>query len=254
MVNKRFEAYNKTRDPSVREKLILEYLPVVKITAGRLAVRFYGHVDMEDLVSYGIFGLIDAIDKFDPSKGVKFETYASLRIRGAIIDSIRKLDWVPRTLRQENKKLERVFSELENQLGREPSDKEMAEKLEVSEDELRELYGRSQLAAFVSLDEYVEQSHENSAAVAGINKLEGNDNEPEAELLRGEAKDVLVSAIEKLTEKERIVVTLYYYDELTLKEISKVLAVTESRVSQIHSKAIFKLRTRLGKYFSALKW
>ncbi|MCL2702285.1 MAG: FliA/WhiG family RNA polymerase sigma factor [Defluviitaleaceae bacterium] len=253
-MNRQFETYNKTRDPAIREKLIIEYLPVVKITAGRLAVRFYGHVEMDDLVSYGIFGLIDAIDKFDPNKGVKFETYASLRIRGAIIDNIRRLDWVPRTLRQENKKLERAYTELENQLGREPKEEELAVKLEITVKEVRELIGKSQLAAFVSLDEYMEQSHEHSAAVSADRKTSRDGNEPETELLRGETKDMLIQAIERLTEKERIVVTLYYYEEMTLKEISKVLSVTESRVSQIHSKAMFKLKMRLGKYFSAAGW
>ena len=250
-MDKNWEAYNKTKDPEARERLILEYLPIVKIVAGRLAVRFHGHVEMDDLVSYGIFGLIDAIDKFDHDKGVKFETYASLRIRGSIIDNIRRLDWVPRALRQDSKKLDAVYSELESSLGREPKDEEVAAKLGVSVDEVHEMIKKSQLVSFISLDDFTEQSHEHKRAVS---IADGDHNEPESELLKSEAGEMIASAIEKLTEKERIVVTLYYYEELTLKEISKILKVTESRVSQIHSKAIFKLKNRLGGYISAVNW
>lgn len=250
-MDKNWERYTKARDPDARDQLILEYLPIVKIVAGRLAVRFYGHVDMDDLVSYGIFGLIDAIDKFDHGKGVKFETYASLRIRGSIIDSIRRLDWVPRALRQDNKKLDQAYAQLEAKLGREPKDDEVAESLGVGVDEVREMMRKAQLASFISLDEFSDQSHgpAPAASIAG-----GSEDEPETQLLRTEAADMLAAAIEKLTDKERMVVTLYYYEELTLKEISKVLSVTESRVSQIHSKAIFKLKNRLGGYISGINW
>lgn len=237
--------YVKTKDPALREKLIMEYLSVVKIVAGRLAVRFNGHVEFEDMVSYGVFGLIDAIDKFDFKKGVKFETYASVRIKGAIIDSIRKLDWVPRTTRQDSKRLETAFLELEGILGREPRDVEIAEKLGITLEETREMIRKATLSSFVSLDDFQDQNHEGSSILL---QHKGDGRTPEDELIRQEAREMLAGAIEKLTEKERLVTTLYYYEELTLKEISKIMGVTESRVSQIHSKAVFKLRIRLGKY------
>jgi RNA polymerase sigma factor for flagellar operon FliA len=180
---------------------------------------------------------------------VKFETYASLRIRGAIIDNIRKLDWAPRSLRQDSKKLEQVYAELESRLGRDPKDAELAETMGVTVDDVREMIKKSQISSFISLDDFVEQNHEHSAVLS-----QKNENEPETELMRGEVNNMLAAAIEKLTEKERMVVTLYYYEELTLKEISKVMNVTESRISQIHSKAIFKLKTRLGRYVSEIDW
>ncbi len=245
--DKLWDTYFRSRDPQIREKLILDYLPLVKLLAGRQAVRFYGHVEMEDMISYGIFGLIDAIDKFDPSKSVKFETYASLRIKGSIIDNIRHLDWAPRQLRQDNKRLERVYSELENKLGREPKDSELADSLGLSVGELRELIRKSAISTFISLDDYLDQSHDEKGALK-------NDSEgmPEKELDKKETRKLLETAIEKLTEKERMVTTLYYFEELTLKEISKIMGVTESRVSQIHSKAMFKLKAKLGRYFMSL--
>lgn len=240
-----WDTYNKTKDPAQREQLILEYIPVVKFVAGRLCMHLKGHVELEDMISYGIFGLIDAIDKFSFEKGVKFETYASVRIRGAILDGIRKLDWIPRTIRQESKRMEQVYAELESVLGREPKDEEIAEKLNISLEETREMIRKSSIAICISLDDYLEQNHEGAFPAGPSHQAP---SQPEDAVLRREAKDVLAAAIEKLSEKERLVVTLYYYEELTLKEISKVMGVSESRVSQIHSKAVLKLKMRIGKY------
>ncbi|MDR1705616.1 MAG: FliA/WhiG family RNA polymerase sigma factor [Clostridiales bacterium] len=246
--DKLWDTYIKTKDPQLREKLILEYVPLVKILAGKQAMRFFGHVEMEDMISYGTFGLIDAIDKFDSTKGVKFETYASIRIKGAIIDSIRQLDWAPRSLRNDNKRLEQVFRELENTLGREPNDGEMAERMGMSRDDLRAMIRKSAISTFISLDDYMEQDRDDLGVLSDPN----SEGAPEAELLKKERSEILTEAIEKLTEKERLVITLYYYEELTLKEISNIMSVTESRVSQIHSKAVFKLKTKMGKHISSL--
>ncbi len=243
-----WDAYFKSKDPAIKEKLILEYAPLVKFVAGRVSMHFGQHVEYDDLISYGIFGLIDAIDKFDKSKNVKFETYASLRIRGSIIDNIRKLDWIPRSLRHKNKQLEQSYQELESQLGREPTDNEFAEKMDMTVQELRDNIKKSNLASLISLDEYIEQNNE-----SGKNVVSGEATTmPELQYERKEIKQMLIDSIEKLSDKEKKVITLYYFEDLTLKEISRILGVSESRISQIHAKAVLKLKTKLGKYKSIL--
>jgi len=241
-----WESYTKTKTPQLKEKLILEYAPLVKYVAGRLSVHVGQHVEYDDLISYGIFGLIDAIDKFDYMKGVKFETYAALRIRGSIIDNIRKMDWVPRTLRQRNKQLEQAFSELEYELGREPTEEELAEKLEISLEETTDLLRKSSVVALISLDDYLEQNHE-----ANFGNTEAEET-PERLYEQQEVREMLVEAIDKLSEKEKKVITLYYFEDLTLKEISNIMGVSESRISQIHSKAVLRLKSKLGRYKSLL--
>ena len=245
-LEKVWKTYRQTKSPALKEKLILEYAPMVKYVAGRLLVHVGQHVEYDDLISYGIFGLIDAIDKFDLDKGVKFETYASLRIRGAIIDNIRKMDWVPRTLRQKNKEFEQLYGQLEFELGREPTEAEIAKKLNLSIKETRELISKSTVISLVSLDDYLEQNHE---SVFGASSQEDT---PEGYVNKQELQKMLTEAIEKLTEKEKLVVTLYYFEGLTLKEISEIMGVSESRVSQIHSKAISRMQSKLGKFKSIL--
>lgn len=240
--------YGKTKESSLKEQLIIEYAPLVKYIAGRLSIHIGYRIEYEDLISYGIFGLIDAIDKFDCSKGVKFETYASLRIRGAIIDSIRKMDWVPRTLRQKNKQLEQAMKELEMEYGREPTEAELAEKLMVSVHEARELIKKSSVLSLVSLDDYLNQNHEDSI----LSSKNAQIDTPESQYDKKEIKNMLVDAIDKLSEREKKVVTLYYFEDLTLKEISRIMEVSESRISQIHSKAVLRLKSKLGKYKSIL--
>lgn len=239
-----WEKYALTKDPQIKEQLILNYSQLVKFVAGRVSMHFGSHVEYEDLVSYGIFGLIDAIDKFDYGKGVKFETYASLRIRGAIIDNIRKLDWVPRSLRHKSKQIDTVYAELENTLGREPTDFELSERLGISMDELHDTLKKANAASVISLDDYTDQNNEANRSIANTSV----EDSPEASYERKEVKELLIESINKLTDKEKTVVSLYYFEELTLKEISKVLGVSESRVSQIHSKAVLKLQAKLGKY------
>lgn len=242
--SKLWQEYDRTKSSAVREKLIIEYAGLVKIVAGKLSMYLGNNVEYDDLVGYGTFGLIDAIDKFVLTKGVKFETYASLRIRGAILDQIRKMDWIPRTVRQKQKRVEQAQIELESELGRPATDKELASKLEVSEEELDELLEETKVANLVSLDEYMEQGSEVKVAPGKKTTI----IQPEASAVKKELKEQLIKALGVLTEKEKKVVVLYYYEDLTLKEISRVLEVSESRVSQLHTKAITKMRGQLGDY------
>ena len=240
-----WDNYRDAKTDESREKLILEYIPLVKAVAGRLSMYLGYSVDYEDLCSYGIFGLIDAIEKFDNEKEVKFETYASLRIRGAILDQIRKLDWIPRTVRQRQKQMDAAARELENELGRPANDNELADKIGISEDELTEWQTQCKASNVVSLNEYLEAGADISNESAGASR---HFDSPENAFLKEELKKKLIEALDILTEKEKSVVVLYYYEELTLKEISNVLEVSESRVSQLHTKALFKMKGILGKY------
>ncbi len=247
---KLWDEYRKNKLPEIREKLILEYAPLVKTVAGRLSMYLGYTVEYEDLVSYGIFGLIDAIDKFDTMKEVKFETYASLRIRGAILDQIRKMDWIPRTIRQKQKKIDSVIKEIEMETGKGASDEEIAAKLGISEDEFVEWQSQMKITGLISLNEYVEQGSDiaqsyNQHTTA---RFEG----PEENIEKQELTMMLQEALELLTEKESKVITLYYYEELTLKEISNVLEVSESRISQLHTRALQKMRGKMGKYMGIL--
>lgn len=236
--------YSKTKDSKLKEELIVEYGTLVKYVSGRLSLYLGQYVEFEDLVSYGIFGLIDAIDKFDLNKGVKFETYASLRIRGSILDSIRKLDWVPRTVRQKQKQMDQVYLELENKLGHTPSDDEVADKLKIPVDEVQDFVKKNNIISLISLDEYVEQNYE-----MNLNTVkQSTTDEPEYIYEQQELKQSIADAIEKLSEKEKMVITLYYFEELTLKEISAIMNISESRVSQLHTKAVSRLKTKLGRY------
>lgn len=240
-INKLWKEYHLNKDPQVKEKLIIYYVQLVKLVAGRLNMKLGKYVEFDDLVSYGIFGLIDAIDKFSFEKGVKFETYASLRIRGSIIDNIRKLDWVPRIIRQQNKDFEKMYKEVEYKLGHEPSEDELSMHLKISLSEVRSLINDSYVSSLISYENFTETNGASLKDKTSMGEL------PETDIMKQETKNILISALDGLTDKEKIVVNMYYFDELTLKEISKVLSVSESRISQIHSKAIFKLGTKLGK-------
>ncbi len=247
---KLWEEYAGTRSPEVREKIILEYAPLVKVVAGRLSMYLGYNVEYEDLVSYGIFGLIDAIDKFDCLKDVKFETYASLRIRGAILDQIRKMDWIPRTIRQKQKRIDAAIKEIETQYGRSATDEEIARLLGITDEEYLDWQSQMKITNVVSLNEFLEQGSEVSNE-AGSTKSAAFDS-PEEILERDELKKMLEQALELLTEKERKVIVLYYYEDLTLKEISNILEVSESRISQLHTRALQKMRGRLGEYIGIL--
>lgn len=238
--------YDKSRTPELREKIILEYAPLVKLVAGRLSMYLGYNVEYDDLVSYGIFGLIDAIDKYDYAKEVKFETYASLRIRGAILDQIRKMDWIPRTIRQKQKRIDAVCKDIETRLGRSATDEEIASELGISDDEYLEWQSQMKITNVVSLNEYMEQGAEVPAE--GNQFTTSRFDSPEEYIEKEELKKVLEESLEQLTEKEKKVILLYYYEDLTLKEISNVLEVSESRVSQLHTRALQKMKTKMGDY------
>lgn len=241
-----WHSYRRNRDKATRDRLILTYAPLVKYVAGRLGSGLPAHVDEGDLVSYGLLGLIGAIERYDPDRDIKFETYAIARIKGAIIDELRALDWVPRSVRARAREIERSMTELESKLGRAPTDEELAGKIGITVDELEDSLtdiGRSSIAA---LDELWSVSGEGDQ-VSLLDTIEDETGpRPEAALDETEMREALADAISRLPEREKLVVTLYYYEELTLREIGEVLGVTESRVSQLHTKAILRLKARLA--------
>lgn len=245
---KLWSEYHKKPTAEIREQLILTYAQLVKLVAGRLSMYLGHNVEFEDLVSYGIFGLIDAIDKFDPEKNVKFETYASLRIRGTILDQIRKMDWIPRTVRQRQRQMDEAIKQIEMRTGKTASDEEIAAELGLSEDEYCNWQSQLKVTNVISLNEFEEQG----AGPEPVMDASHNSHfaQPEDVVEEAELKQMLIDSLDLLTEKERRVIELYYYEDLTLKEISRVLEVSESRVSQLHTKALVKMRKKMGPYMN----
>jgi RNA polymerase sigma factor for flagellar operon FliA len=239
---KLWDKYMKTKSADIREQLILEYVNLVNLVAGRMGMYLGYTVEYDDLVGYGIFGLIDAIDKFNLEKNVKFETYASLRIRGSILDQIRKMDWIPRTLRQRQRQMDQACAKLESEMGRPATNEEIAAELDITVEEYDGWKNEAQFTNLVSLDDYLEQGGDARMDTAGVHRFE----QPEQAVEKQELKQMLAEALKKLTEKECSVITLYYYEDMTLKEISQVLSVSESRVSQLHTKALQKIKAQLG--------
>ena len=237
-----WEKYTKNPTQEMRAQIIIEYAPLVKIVAGRLSMYLGGNVEYEDLVSYGVFGLIDAIDKFDTNKDVKFETYASLRIRGSILDQIRKMDWIPRTVRQRQRKIDEAIKSLEARTGKTPTDEMF------SGEELLSWQSQLKVTNVVSLNEFVESGNEPVMDAKGNFRFA----QPEEVIAETELKQMLKDAMQLLTEKEQKVILLYYYEDLTLKEISRVLEVSESRISQLHTKALQKMKKKMGPYMNIL--
>jgi RNA polymerase sigma factor for flagellar operon FliA len=241
-----WQEYKKSRDQQVRDRLILTYAPLVKFVAGRVGASLPAHVDEQDLVSYGLLGLIGAIERYDPQREIKFETFAMARIRGAIIDELRSLDWVPRSVRTRARQIERAIAVLERELMRAPTDDEIAKKLGVTRDELEDSLTEISRSSVAALDELWSPSG-GGDQIALIDTIEdGLGPNPESTLEQTEIKEALGEAISSLPEREKLVVTLYYYEELTLREIGEVLGVTESRVSQLHTKAILRLKAHLA--------
>jgi len=239
--------YKEDRSPEAREQLILHYSPLVKYVAGRVSSGLPPSVEFGDLVSYGVFGLLDAIDKYDPGRGIKFETYAIARIKGAIIDELRADDWVPRSVRFKAREIERAYIVLESELRRIPTDEEVAEKLGVTLDEYLNLLGKMSLISLVALDELWTVSGDRPDKISLADTVEDvKVKDPSKTFEIEEMKDMIAAAINHLPERERIVVSLYYFEGLTMREIGEVLSVTESRVCQMHTKAILRLRARLG--------
>ncbi len=242
-IGRLWDDYKQTADAAARDRLIVHYSPLVKYVAGRVASGLPQSIDQGDLVSYGIFGLIDAIDKFDTSRGIKFETYAIARIKGAIIDELRSIDWVPRSVRAKARKVEKAYASLEHRLLRTPTDDEVAAEMGMSKDDLQQVFTQISFVGLVALDEVLGGGDGQSQTLGDTlpDKGEGPVGAFEGE----EMKQILATAINRLGEREKVVLTLYYYEGLTLAEIGKVLGVTESRVCQIHTKAVLQLRSRI---------
>ncbi|MGH9189012.1 MAG: FliA/WhiG family RNA polymerase sigma factor [Acidimicrobiales bacterium] len=229
-----------------RNRLVLHYSPLVKYVAGRLAAGLPNTVEQADLVSYGMFGLIDAISRFDPGRGFKFETYAMARIRGSIIDELRSIDWVPRSLRAKSRAVQRAYTKLEHDLLRTPSDAEVAEELDISEPELQDLFGKISFFGLVALEETVSRATDGGEGATVGDTIADPGVGPVGAFEVEETKQILAGAINRLPEREKLVLTLYYYESLTLADIGGILGITESRVCQIHSKAVLQLRSKLG--------
>jgi RNA polymerase sigma factor for flagellar operon FliA len=238
--------FRRTKDKGLRDRLILTYAPLVKYVAGRLGSGLPAHVDEGDLVSYGLLGLIGAIERYDPGRDIKFETYAIARIKGAIIDELRALDWVPRSVRSRAREIERAIGELEAKLGIAPTDEQIADKIGITVEELEDSLTDISRSSIAALDELWSVSGDGDQ-VSLMDTLEDTSGPRPAEALdETEMREALADAIARLPEREKLVVTLYYYEELTLREIGEVLGVTESRVSQLHTKAILRLKARLA--------
>ena len=242
-----WRSYKNDGDERARERLVVAYSPLVKFIAGRMASGLPSHVDEGDLVSYGLLGLIGAIERFDLDREIKFETFAVARIKGAIIDELRSLDWVPRSVRARARDVERAHAALEAELGRAPTDEEMSEKLEISVEDFREALLQIANSSVLALDDLWTFADPDGSGgqISVLDTIQDpNALDPESEAHTAELKDRLADAIESLPERERLVIALYYYENLTLREIGEVLGVTESRVLQLHTKSVLALRSR----------
>ncbi|MEM9201706.1 MAG: RNA polymerase sigma factor WhiG [Actinomycetota bacterium] len=237
--------YKANRTQETRDKLIVQYSPLVKYVAGRVGVGLPRNVEQADLTSFGVFGLIDAIEKFDPERGYKFETYAIARIKGAILDELRSIDWVPRSVRSKARNLERAMSKLESENHRAPTDKEVAEEMGVTEAQLQTTLSQISFVGVAALDEMLSGGERGESVTLGDTVADSGAG-PMGVYEVEEMRQILAESINRMPEREKIVLTLYYYEGLTLAEIGRVLSVTESRVCQIHTKAVLQLRSRIS--------
>jgi RNA polymerase sigma factor for flagellar operon FliA len=238
--------YKGEGDATARERLVVAYSPLVKFVAGRLGAGLPSHVEDADLISYGLMGLIGSIERFEPERGIKFETFAMTRIRGAIIDELRSLDWVPRSVRARAREIEAAQSKLEHELQRAPTEEELAKKLGLSEEELQSSLLEIAHSSVFALDELWTVSDSSGDQVSLLDTIsDPRADDPQESLASSEVKDRLTDAVASLPEREQLVVALYYYENLTLREIGEVLGVTESRVSQLHTKAVMRLKSAL---------
>jgi RNA polymerase sigma factor for flagellar operon FliA len=244
-IERLWSTYKTSGSQKARDQLIVHYSPLVKYVAGRVAVGLPQNVEQADLVSYGLFGLIDAIDKFEPERGFKFETYAIARVKGAIIDELRSIDWVPRSVRAKARSLEKAYTTLEAKLHRAPTDAEIAEELDMTDAQLQQAFGQISFIGLVALDETLSGGDRGESMSLGDTVADANPG-PMAVYEVEEMRHILADAINGMPEREKIVLTLYYYEGLTLAEIGEILGVTESRVCQIHTKSVIHLRAKIA--------
>jgi len=240
-----WQVYKSTQSPALKDQIILKYLPLVRYVAGRVAISLPPHVELDDLISYGVFGLMEAVDRFLPERGVKFETYAVARIRGAILDGLRAFDWVPVSVRQRTREVERAFAAVERREGRAATDEEVREYLGLSEEEYQQRLRETIATSLFSLDELWGKTDEKPSLGEALADEAAVSPEEYAEM--EDVKRQLAKAIDELPEKERLVIALYYYEGLTAKEIALTLRLSQSRISQLHSKAVMRLRGKLSR-------
>src|SRR3989339_178425 len=236
--------YRSTVGPDVKDKIIVEYAPLIKYIAQKIASRLPANIALDDLISCGVIGLMDAIEKFDPSRDNKFKTYAEFRIRGAILDELRAQDWVPRSIREKAKLVERTYSKLEASLGRPATDEEMCEELHISQEEFHDLLNKAKSISLLNIDDSATFNRGDKKLIAGVMESSKTSN-PFVAVSHSDIREKIKEGIKALPEKQRLVLSLYYYEDLNLKEIGQVLDVTESRVSQLHTQALIKLKTKL---------
>lgn len=243
--NKLWREFKKTKSSALRDKFIRQYMPLVKYVAGKVSVGLPASIEYDDLVGFGQFGLLDAITKFDPDKGVKFKTYAVTRIRGAIFDEMRQLDWVPRSVRQKSKEIEDTIGDLESRLGRPATDAEVAQEMNMTEAEFQQTVMKVSGTSVLSLNDVWYSGDDNDHMSIGDSIESPSSLNPDVQVEREEIRKVIIEAINELPEKEKMVIVLYYHEDLTFKEIGQVLNVSESRISQLHTKANLRLRAKL---------
>ncbi|MCB9094194.1 MAG: FliA/WhiG family RNA polymerase sigma factor [Halobacteriovoraceae bacterium] len=249
---RKLKDYRNTADPEVKDKIIVEYAPLVKFIAQKIASRLPSNIELDDLISCGVIGLMDAIDKFDPSRDNKFKTYAEFRIRGAILDELRAQDWVPRSVREKAKQLERAYAKLESSLGRPATDEEMCDELQCNMDEFHDLINKSKSVSLLNIDDSNTFSRGDKRLMMNVAETRKGLN-PFNAVSQKNVQNKIKDGIKALPEKQRLVLSLYYYEDLNLKEIGQVLDVTESRVSQLHTQAILKLKAKLKVEFDDIE-
>ncbi len=247
---KNLKDYRSTVDPKIKDEIIIEYAPLIKYIAQKIASRLPSNVELDDLISCGVIGLMDAIEKFDPGRDNKFKTYAEFRIRGAILDELRAQDWVPRSVREKAKLVERTYSRLESTLGRPATDEEMCKELNMAQDEFYDLLNKAKSISVLNIDDSATFSRGDKKLMAGLME-NGRNSNPVTAVSYKNSREKIKESISLLPEKQRLVLSLYYYEDLNLKEIGQVLDVTESRVSQLHTQAIIKLRAKLRTLFDS---
>ncbi|MFG1500802.1 FliA/WhiG family RNA polymerase sigma factor [Halobacteriovorax sp. XZX-3] len=245
---KNLKDYRSTVDPKVKDEIVVEYAPLIKYIAQKIASRLPSNIELDDLISCGVIGLMDAIEKFDPSRDNKFKTYAEFRIRGAILDELRSQDWVPRSVREKAKLIDRAYSKLESELGRPATDDEMCKELECSKEEFHSMLNKAKSVSILNIDDSATFNRNDKRAMAGLNE-DSKAMNPFTAVSNKNFRDKIKEGIEQLPEKQRLVLSLYYYEDLNLKEIGQVLDVTESRVSQLHTQAVMKLKAKLQTMF-----
>lgn len=247
---KALKDYRSTIDPKVKDQIIVEYAPLIKYIALKIASRLPANVELDDLISCGVIGLMDAIEKFDPGRDNKFKTYAEFRIRGAILDELRAQDWVPRSIREKAKVIEKAYAKLESELGRPASDEEMCKELNISQDEFFDLVSKAKSISLLNIDDSAVFNKGDKKLMTNLLEASRSANPFHAVNYKN-AQDKIKEAIKSLPEKQRLVLSLYYYEDLNLKEIGQVLDVTESRVSQLHTQAVLRLRSKLKNLYES---